>query len=70
MKQGMFITFEGPEGAGKTTVLSKLSDALLEQGFKVLQTREPGGISISEQIREVLLNKDNVPTRVRARMHL
>ncbi len=60
MKQGMFITFEGPEGAGKTTVLSKLSDALLEQGFKVLQTREPGGISISEQIREVLLNKDNV----------
>jgi len=60
MKQGIFITFEGPEGAGKTTVLSKLSDALLEQGFKVLQTREPGGISISEQIREVLLNKDNV----------
>ena len=60
MKQGMFITFEGPEGAGKTTVLNKLSVVLQEQGHKVLQTREPGGISISEQIREVLLNKDNV----------
>lgn len=60
MKQGMFITFEGPEGAGKTTILNKLSDVLQRQGYKVLQTREPGGISISEQIREVLLNKDNV----------
>jgi len=60
MKQGMFITFEGPEGAGKTTVLNKLSVVLQAQGYKVLQTREPGGISISEQIREVLLNKDNV----------
>ena len=60
MKQGIFVTFEGPEGAGKTTVLNKLSAILKEQGYKVLQTREPGGISISEQIREVLLNKDNV----------
>lgn len=60
MEQGMFITFEGPEGAGKTTILNKLSDILKQKGYKVLQTREPGGISISEQIREVLLNKDNV----------
>ena len=60
MKQGIFVTFEGPEGAGKTTILNKLSAILKEQGYKVLQTREPGGISISEQIREVLLNKDNV----------
>lgn len=60
MKHGMFITFEGPEGAGKTTILNKLKDILQEQGFKVLQTREPGGISISEQIREVLLNQENV----------
>lgn len=59
MKHGMFITFEGPEGAGKTTILNKLKDILQEQGYKVLQTREPGGISISEQIREVLLNKEN-----------
>lgn len=60
MEQEMFITFEGPEGAGKTTILNKLSDILKQKGYKVLQTREPGGISISEQIREVLLNKDNV----------
>jgi len=60
MKQGIFITFEGPEGAGKTTVLAKLNQILTEQGYKVLQTREPGGISISEQIRQVLLNKENV----------
>lgn len=59
MEQGVFITFEGPEGAGKTTILNKLSDVLKQQGYNVLQTREPGGISISEQIREVLLNKDN-----------
>ena len=59
MEQGVFITFEGPEGAGKTTILNKLRDVLKQQGYNVLQTREPGGISISEQIREVLLNKDN-----------
>ncbi|MGE8081878.1 dTMP kinase [Peribacillus loiseleuriae] len=59
MSRGIFITFEGPEGAGKTTVLHKLGEVLTDAGYQVVITREPGGISISEQIREVILNKDN-----------
>lgn len=58
--RGRFITFEGGEGSGKTSVIESLSVYLKEQGFDVLVTREPGGINIAEQIRQVLLNKDNV----------
>lgn len=56
----MFITFEGPEGAGKTTVISVVGERLEKEGHKVLLTREPGGIKISEDIREVILDNDNV----------
>ncbi len=59
MSRGIFITFEGPEGAGKTTVLHKLGEVLADVGYQMVITREPGGIPISEQIREVILNKDN-----------
>ena len=59
MNQGLFITIEGPEGAGKTTVLQLLGSSLAERGYEVLLTREPGGIPISEQIRQVILNKEN-----------
>ena len=59
MKHGMFITMEGPEGAGKTTILQLLGEALQQEGYAVLLTGEPGGIPISEQIREVILNKEN-----------
>lgn len=55
MKNGLFITFEGPEGAGKSTIISMLSDKL----HNVLFTREPGGIEIAEQIRRVILAKEN-----------
>lgn len=55
MKHGIFITFEGPDGAGKTTIISKVA----EQLENVLLTREPGGIDIAEQIRRVILDKDN-----------
>ncbi len=55
----MFITFEGPEGSGKTTVLDYVEKALLERGIPLVRTREPGGTPISEQIREVILNKSN-----------
>lgn len=51
----MFITFEGPEGAGKTTILHKIAQRLQAYG-EVLVTREPGGIEIAEKIREVILN--------------
>ena len=53
---GLFITFEGPEGAGKTTILQAATDQLKKNGYSVLATREPGGIEISERIREVILN--------------
>ncbi|MEC1262065.1 dTMP kinase [Bacillus swezeyi] len=56
---GLFITFEGPEGAGKTTVLQAAAQELMKNGHSVLTTREPGGIDISEQIREVILNPKN-----------
>lgn len=59
MNNGFFITVEGPEGAGKTTVISKLSSELEKKGYKVLQTREPGGIEIAEKIRSVILDKNH-----------
>lgn len=59
MSRGLFITIEGPEGAGKTTIIGMLETALRERGLKVIVTREPGGIPIAEQIREVILNKEN-----------
>ncbi|KGX90105.1 thymidylate kinase [Pontibacillus halophilus JSM 076056 = DSM 19796] len=53
---GIFITFEGGEGAGKTTVLQQIKDNLTAKGLPVVVTREPGGVYIAEQIREVILN--------------
>lgn len=54
--KGVFITAEGGEGAGKTSVLEMLHHQLEQDGFEVLLTREPGGIRISEQIRHVILD--------------
>jgi len=58
-KKGMFITFEGGEGSGKSTHSKLLCDFLRRKGLKVLHTREPGGTSISEKIRKVLLDTKN-----------
>lgn len=55
----MFITFEGPDGSGKTTQIAPLVAYLRERGFTVFQTREPGGTSIGDQIRTVLHDVDN-----------
>jgi dTMP kinase len=55
----LFITFEGPDGAGKTTQLALLADHLTDQGHTVFQTREPGGTAIGDQIRQVLHDVDN-----------
>lgn len=55
----MFITFEGGEGCGKSTVLRIINERLLEEGFQTVVTREPGGTEIAEQIRNVILDKSN-----------
>ncbi|API92293.1 dTMP kinase [Virgibacillus pantothenticus] len=53
---GYFITFEGGEGAGKTTVLHTVTERLSQAGYDVLATREPGGIKIAEKIRKIILD--------------
>lgn len=55
----MFISFEGPEGSGKSSQIVSLSDYLCSLGYAVLTTREPGGTPISEQIRGVLMDLKN-----------
>ena len=55
----MFITIEGPEGSGKTTATNKVIEELVKRGYDVVRTREPGGTPISEQIRNVILDKEN-----------
>lgn len=55
----MFITLEGPEGSGKTSHIPHLVQFLREQGYTVFPTREPGGTSIGEQIREVIHDLKN-----------
>lgn len=57
--KGKFITFEGVEGAGKTSVLHTLTDKLIDLGYEVIATREPGGIDIAEQIRTILHDPAN-----------
>lgn len=55
----MFVTVEGPEGSGKSSVMKRVAERLQEEGIEVVLTREPGGTPIAEQIREVILNKEN-----------
>lgn len=55
----MFITLEGPEGSGKTTAVETAVKKLQEMGYEIVRTREPGGTPISEQIRNVILDKEN-----------
>ncbi|QDP38804.1 dTMP kinase [Radiobacillus deserti] len=53
---GHFITIEGGEGAGKTSIIQALEKRLQQDGYQVLATREPGGITIAEKIRQVILD--------------
>ena len=57
---GIFITFEGIDGCGKTTQARYLSDYLRGKNIKFIMTREPGGTRVAEKIREILLNRDNI----------
>lgn len=56
--QGLFITFEGVEGAGKTTNIEYIAEKIEAAGHEILLTREPGGTELSEAIRELLISKD------------
>ena len=56
---GYFITFEGGEGTGKTTIINYISKYLNDKGYGVVTTREPGGIDIAEQIRSIILDVKN-----------
>lgn len=56
--QGLFITFEGPDGCGKTTQMKLLAEYFKKKGKEVVLTREPGGKGLGEKVREILLNYD------------
>ena len=62
----MFITFEGPEGSGKTSVIKNVYDYLTKRGYEIILTREPGGTPIAEEIRNIILDKKNTNLDARA----
>lgn len=69
-RQPRLLTIEGGEGAGKTTVLHALRDALVAGGFEVVTTREPGGTPLAERIRDLLLHKGDEPVSAEAELLL
>ena len=58
--KNIFITFEGGEGTGKTTLIDMLHEDLVALGYQVMKTREPGGSKIAELIRTIILDKENI----------
>ncbi len=60
----MFITFEGPEGSGKTTQLQRVAARLREGGVDCVTTKEPGGTPLADQIRAILLRSENTMDRL------
>ncbi len=59
MKKGIFITFEGPDGSGKTTAINEVIKYFENLNFNIIKTREPGGSELAEKIRNLILDKDN-----------
>lgn len=55
----MFITFEGPDGSGKSSVIKKVYEDFTQKGYSIILTREPGGTPISEKIRDIILDNNN-----------
>ncbi|HOJ45146.1 MAG TPA: dTMP kinase [Bacilli bacterium] len=62
----MFITIEGPEGSGKTSVMNVVVERLIAQGYRIVRTREPGGTPIAEKIRDIILDRANTNLDARA----
>jgi dTMP kinase len=60
MQEALFITLEGVEGAGKSSLMDYISELFTRAGLAVIQTREPGGTKTGEQIREILLDSNNI----------
>ena len=60
MNRGLLITFEGPDGSGKSTQVELLKQYLNNKGYEVVFTREPGGTFIAEKIRKIILDNENV----------
>jgi dTMP kinase len=58
--RGRFITIEGGEGAGKSTMMGRLVDWLEQEGHRVIRTREPGGTELAEKLRDILLDRNNI----------
>ena len=65
MKRGLFITFEGGEGVGKTSVIKAVSERLTKEGVDFIVTREPGGSRIAEEIRSIILDPKNTEREAR-----
>jgi dTMP kinase len=70
MPRGKLITFEGVEGAGKTTRLERAAAFLSEKGVNVATAREPGGTAVGEQVREILLSRENASMAPLAELYL
>jgi dTMP kinase len=68
--KGIFITFEGIDGSGKTTQIKLLADYLQKEGYDIVVTREPGGTKIGDKIREILLDPLNKGMSVRTETFL
>jgi len=69
-RKGKFITFEGPDGSGKSTQMARLADHLTALGFPVVATREPGGTRIGDQIRDILMGLKNTDLQPRTELLL
>ena len=57
---GKLIVFEGPDGSGKTTILNKVNEIIISKGYKTNLLREPGGTFISEKIRDIIIDNENI----------
>ncbi|MEA3490077.1 MAG: dTMP kinase [Candidatus Omnitrophota bacterium] len=70
IEQGIFITFEGPEGSGKSTHSRRVYEELLSDGFDAVHTAEPGGTALGRGIRDLLLEKDEIRLDSQAELFL